>query len=173
MSPRKDEVQGKWRIEFREEAICFSAPRVSRNHPRPLAVDGFGGGKGGREEGRGMDRMDKASQSNVVIKLWSYYNRTPYVSSPSSLTRENVVARLIAAAASTLPYPATFALSHTMWAVVAFLVLPSSLSLFPSPLWRRRRLLSVRCRRGGVSRLVRLIAIKDLVTGRGTALRKS
>lgn len=81
-------------------------------------------------EGGGMDRMDKASQSNVVIKLWSYYNRTPYVSSPSSLTRENVVARLIAAAASTLPYPATFALSHTMWAVVAFLVLPSSLSLF-------------------------------------------
>ena len=76
-----------------------------------------------------MDRMDKASQSNVVIKLWSYYNRTPYVSSPSSLTRENVVARLIAAAASTLPYPATFALSHTMWAVVAFLVFPSSLSL--------------------------------------------
>lgn len=131
MSPRKDEVQGKWRIEFREEAICFSAPRVSRNHPRPLAVDGFGGGKGGREEGRGMDRMDKASQSNVVIKLWSYYNRTSYVSSPSSLTRENVVARLIAAAASTLPYPATFALSHTMWAVVAFLVLPSSLSLSP------------------------------------------
>lgn len=114
--------------------------------------------------------MDKASQSNVVIKLWSYYNRTPYVSSPSSLTRENVVARLIAAAASTLPYPATFALSHTMWAVVAFLVLQSSLSF---SLWRRRRLLSVRCRRGGVSRLVRLIAIKDLVTGRGTALRKS
>lgn len=135
--------------------------------------------------------MDKAYQSNVVIKLWSYYiESSPYPTvcfscpqhDPSRvLHHESVMARLIVVqhrsftlASFTLEQKKTKKKNHlTLQASFVVLLKLYGLSqlFWFYCLSKNQWLLSRRYRRGGVLRLVRLIAIKDLVTGHGTALR--
>lgn len=116
----------------------------------------------------------KPNQSNVVIKLCSYYpNRTLTRSFPPSLSRE-CRGEIDSGRSSTDPTTTTLAFVGPLYyagcrGFSGFTVFPLSLSLL---LFSEKKRASYR-RRDGVSRLVRLIAIEDLVTGRGTALRST